>query len=242
MALLLAVISIFLVSAQGLEEPLSFLATMDQGSLQKQHEGLVADVKDWFVGTMKDMKNDVDSQVEHLKNVMDTSNKEGEQKIHQLYENSLLKLRKLNAPEECISQGEKQLLQSKEVVHHSFLQCSNMTRAVEDGVELTYTAGGLIADLLLSADDILNGFNKCWSWNPITFISCTWTWTRTAFSDVTKTFGELKSFTGKVVDIVSDIQTQVSYCWNKGADTFLDHMTNTLADIHECKFKTQSKK
>lgn len=126
------------------------------------------------------------------------------------------------------------LRSGKRMAVSNFFKCSNLTLVAKDIIAVIYDTGELGLDFLLVSDDLLNGFSKCITFNPLRFIICTYNWIKMSISDIVRFFHNLNTFTKKVSANIEDIKVQINYCKTHGEKELHLQTVAALEYIQKC--------
>lgn len=207
----------------------------------KQHEDSLNEVKGWFLETINILKEEIQHGVDKVRNLQTSLKADSESEIRHRYEISRSQLNLMSIPPECVSEGDQQLNALQNTNVQGFLQCPNLTLAAEDVVGIGFEAAKLTAQLLITADEVMNGFGSCWSWNPLKFVWCSFGWIKESVVESFRSIKDIKQFMSKVHDLIVDIMSQYKYCTDHSKRLADLHTVQVLNHVHKCTLKGDRK-
>ncbi|XP_014284456.1 uncharacterized protein [Halyomorpha halys] len=203
----------------------------------KEHENSLNEVKEWFLETMDTLREEIQHGVEKVRDLQTSLKAEGEDEIRNRYDINWDQLNLMSIPPECVSEGDKQLQTMLNTNVQGFLQCPNLTLAAEDVVGIGFEAAKLTAQLLITADEVMNGFGSCWSWNPLKFIWCSFGWIKESVVQSFRSIKDIQKFMSNVNKLVKDIIAQYKYCTENSKRLADLHTVQVLNQVHKCTLK-----
>lgn len=205
----------------------------------KQHKRFLGDMKGWLSDMTRNLKTQVEFASENFQALPNTLVEEGKAQLELYYAQTMQEVMGSSAPDHCISAGQLQLEQLKANNFNSFLTCKNLTTGVKDIIGMGLQISKLTIQILLTADEVLNGFGSCTTWNVFKFFYCTFNWVKDALTDIYKSFEAVSDFIKNMGILSSDLKNQIEYCMHGSKASALMHHVQVLSSVEQCAAKSR---
>lgn len=204
----------------------------------KEHKRFLGDMKGWLSDMTRNMKAQVELATQNFEALPDTLIDEGKTQLELHYSQTMQEVMGSSAPQHCIAAGQLELEQLKSNNLNSFITCKNLTTGVQDIIGMGLQISKLTIQILLTADEILNGFGSCPTWNVFKFFYCTFNWVKDTLSNIYNSIQAFSDFIKNMGMLSSDLKHQIEYCMHGSKASALMHHVQVLSKVQQCAAKS----
>ncbi|XP_014284452.1 uncharacterized protein [Halyomorpha halys] len=237
MFLAFAILSVLLCSVQG--DGVDPDINLEAQLYMKEHKQFLGKMKGWLTDMTKSMILQVETTNQNFQELPNTLMAEGKAQLALHYAQTMQELMGSSAPQHCIAAGQQELslLQANNL--NSFLTCKNMTTGLKDILQMGLEISKLTIQIITTADEVINGFGSCSTWNVFKFFYCTFNWVKDSIGDIYKSFQAVTDFTKNMGILVADLKSQIDYCMHGSKATALMDHVQVLTNVQKCAAKSQ---